>query len=197
MFSIIYTLNDDTKDTESIIRSIVSSTFSSKDVKSNVRLNVGVILFNLVFAGLSKCEVLNGKQTRNLPIAIPFLIPNCYLHVYTAILEYAVATNQTSQVSHLFSRVDGWVQEWQLPAAAQRQLLKTFAAVLEADGDKALAVKALIKYIQSYKSEASSYPAELEATVTQAVVNAVNSPVDAFGDRVSLLEVSAHHQQQC
>jgi hypothetical protein len=104
-------------------------------------------------------------------------------------LEYAVATNQTNQVSHWFNRVDGWVKEWQLSPASHRKLLKSFAAVLEADGDKGLAVKALIKYIQSYKNEAGSYPADVEAAVTQAVVNAINSPVDAFGDRVSLLEV--------
>jgi hypothetical protein len=61
LFSVIYTLNDDTKDTESIIRTIISSTFANKDVKAHVRLNVGVILFNLVFSGESKCEVLNGK----------------------------------------------------------------------------------------------------------------------------------------
>lgn len=109
---------------------------------------------------------------------------------YAALLEYAVATKQTKQVSHLAGRVDGWAKEWQLAPAAHRQLLKNFAAVQEADGNKALAVKALIKYIQSYKNEAGSYPAEVEALVTQAVVNAVNSPIDAFADRASLLEVS-------
>jgi hypothetical protein len=95
-------------------------------------------------------------------------------------------------VAHLFPRVDGWADAWQLSAEARRGLLKNFSAVLEAEGDKTLSVKALIKYIQSYRAETGSYPAEVEAQVAQALVNAVNSPVDAFADRVALLEVSAY-----
>jgi hypothetical protein len=93
-------------------------------------------------------------------------------------------------VAHLFSRVDAWADAWQLSAEARRGLLKNFSAVLQAEGDKALSVKALIKYIQSFKAETGSYPAEVEAQVAQALVNAVNSPVDAFADRVALLGVS-------
>lgn len=61
LFSVIYTLSDDTKDTEDIIRFIATTTFANKDVKPHVRLNVGVILFNLIFSGESKSQVLNGK----------------------------------------------------------------------------------------------------------------------------------------
>lgn len=106
------------------------------------------------------------------------------------ILAYSIATQQTGLVAHLFSRVDAWADAWQLSAEARRGLLKNFSAVLQAEGDKALSVKALIKYIQSFKAETGSYPAEVEAQVAQALVNAVNSPVDAFADRVALLEVS-------
>ena len=63
MFSVIYTLSDDTKDTASIISSIATSTTSSQNDKPIVRLAVLVTLFNLIFDASSKCEVLVGKQT--------------------------------------------------------------------------------------------------------------------------------------
>mgnify|MGYP006197951385 CR=1 FL=1 len=34
------------------------------------------------------------------------------------------------------------------------------------------------------------YPAEVEKLITTAVLSAINSPLDAFGDRIALLEVS-------
>ena len=100
-----------------------------------------------------------------------------------------MVTKQTRQVAHLFSRVDGWTQEWGVPVESQRRLLKNFVDVMEAEGDKSVAVKALVKYIQSYKGDAKSYPVEVEACVTQAVIAAINSQADAFSDRAALLEV--------
>ena len=55
-----------------------------------------------------------------------------------------MVTKQTRQVAHLFSRVDGWTQEWGVPVESQRRLLKNFADVMEAEGDKSVAVKALV-----------------------------------------------------
>lgn len=81
------------------------------------------------------------------------------------------------------------MREWKMSVDSHRKLLKNFADVMEAEGDKSVAVKALVKYIQSYKGDAKSYPAEVEACVTQAVLSAINSPVDAFSDRAALLEV--------
>ena len=63
IFSIIYTLSDDTKDTASIISSIIAATCANKEMKPHARLSVAVILFNLIFAAESKCEVLNGKKS--------------------------------------------------------------------------------------------------------------------------------------
>ncbi len=57
----IYTLNDDTKDTVTIIRNIVRVVSSDKENKPRVRLNVLTVLFNIIFSGESKSEVLNGE----------------------------------------------------------------------------------------------------------------------------------------
>ena len=62
VFSVLYTLNDDSKDTSVIISSIVNSITVNKDSKPKLRLNVLVVLFNLIFAAESKCEVLNGEE---------------------------------------------------------------------------------------------------------------------------------------
>lgn len=107
-----------------------------------------------------------------------------------AILEYALATKQTQLVAHFFNKVDDWSASWGLSVAASRKLLQNFAAMLEQEGDKSVTTKALVKYFQTYKSDNASYPAEVEKLITTAVLSAVNSPVDAFADRVALLEVS-------
>lgn len=61
MFSVIYTLNDDTKETAEIIRSIVNKISANKDNKPRTRLNVLIVLFNIIFAPESKSEVINGE----------------------------------------------------------------------------------------------------------------------------------------
>lgn len=62
MFSLIYTLNDDTKDTADIIRLIVNKISANKEVKPRTRLTVLIVLFNIIFSGESKSEVINGKE---------------------------------------------------------------------------------------------------------------------------------------
>ena len=62
LFSVVYTLNDDTKETATVIRNIVRAVSSNKENKPRVRLNVLAVLFNIIFAGESKSEVLNGKM---------------------------------------------------------------------------------------------------------------------------------------
>lgn len=105
-------------------------------------------------------------------------------------MEYAVATKQAQLVAHFFNKVDDWSSSWDLSVEATRKLLQNFSAVLEQVGDKTETTKALIKYFQTYKSDNARYPAEVEKLITTAVLSAVNSPVDAFADRVALLEVS-------
>ena len=108
-------------------------------------------------------------------------------------MNYALATKQTNQVAHLFSRVEGWFQSWELSVENQRNILQSFAAVLEIEGEKSLAVKALILYIESFKNETAAYPSEVEKRVVTAVVNAINSSLDSFADRTALLEVNIYY----
>ena len=107
-------------------------------------------------------------------------------------MEYALATQQTNLVAHFAAKVDEWVSAWNLSVEASRVLLRNFALVLEKEGDKSVAVKALVKYFQTYKNETGNYPAEVEKLIQTAVISAINSPLDAFGDRIALLEVNFH-----
>lgn len=134
----------------------------------------------------SSCDILSALMPK---------LHSIYLCTITAILEYAVATKQTQLVAHFFNKVDDWSAAWGLSVIATRKLLQNFSAVLEQEGDKSVTTKALVKYFQTYKSDSASYPAEVEKLITTAVLSAVNSPVDAFADRVALLEVSNafHH----
>ena len=117
------------------------------------------------------------------------LFLTCSFCLLSAILEYAVATKQTRLVAHLFSKLDEWTVAWELDVVSTRNLLQNFAAVLEVEGDKSQSLKALIKYFQTYQQESGGYTAEVEQKITTAVLGAINSPVDAFADRVALLEV--------
>lgn len=119
------------------------------------------------------------------------MYPSPFPPLTTAILEYSLATQQTSLVAHFSQKADSWIEAWGLTVDASRVLLRNFALVLEKESDKSVAVKALVRYFQTYKNEAGSYPAEVEKLITTAVLSAINSPLDAFGDRIALLEVSS------
>ena len=119
------------------------------------------------------------------------MYPSPFPPLTTAILEYSLATQQTSLVAHFSQKADSWIEAWGLTVDASRVLLRSFALVLEKESDKSVAVKALVRYFQTYKNESGSYPAEVEKLITTAVLSAINSPLDAFGDRIALLEVSS------
>ena len=61
--------------------------------------------------------------------------------------------------------------------------------MLEQEGDKSQSVKAQVQFFNTYKSDNCAYTAEVEKMMTSAVLSAINSPLDAFADRVALLEV--------
>lgn len=61
LFSIIYSLGDESVESSAIIRSIVATLISNKQTHPKRRLNALVVLFNLTFSAESKLEVLNGK----------------------------------------------------------------------------------------------------------------------------------------
>jgi hypothetical protein len=188
IFSIIYTLSDEIGDTSTIIQSIVAAISSNTEVKTKARLNLMVALFNIIFAGSSKCDVLNGREI--LSFLFLFLISYVLWLLFLGILLYAVATKQTQLVTHFFDKVDHWFSSWDLPLDCTRTVLKNFSSVLALEQDRTNYVKAQIKYFQTFNQSANSqYGAEVEQMITTAALNAISSPVDAFAERSELLEV--------
>jgi hypothetical protein len=62
LFSIIYSLGDESSEIPAIIKSIVNKITQDKSAASARRqLNALVVLFNLTFSAESKLEILNGK----------------------------------------------------------------------------------------------------------------------------------------
>ncbi len=60
LFSTMYTLGETNNETSEIISAIVTALVSDLKMKPALRLRILVILFNLVFLGPSKYQVLNG-----------------------------------------------------------------------------------------------------------------------------------------
>ena len=61
------------------------------------------------------------------------------------------------------------------------------AEVLTNDGQYSLAVKFLSRYLKTLKNE--SLPSDIELFTSNALLNAIKSPVQCFNDRNELLEV--------
>lgn len=101
-------------------------------------------------------------------------------------MTYALAASLTSLAAHLAERVDGWIVSWELSAAQQRELFKHLAKVLSAENQHAQSLQVTIKYLQTHKDQALS--AEALAVLQTALISAVQSPLEAFNDRVALYE---------
>lgn len=67
-------------------------------------------------------------------------------------------------------------------------MFKIVASALEKDGQHSQSLRVLTRYFQTFQSE-TSLSTEVEQLMRTAVINAVNSPVDSFQDRLVLLEV--------
>jgi hypothetical protein len=104
-------------------------------------------------------------------------------------LNYATEANLFSLVSHFHTRLEDWISSWTLTIDQQRSLFKIVSSALVKDGQHSQALRVLTKYFQTFKSE-SNVSSEVEQLMKTAVVNAVNSPVESFQDRMILLEVS-------
>lgn len=163
MFSLLYTLGEGNNESPEIVNSIISAIISNQETQTKIRLSVLVILFNLLFVGETKFIVLK------------------------AIFDYAKATKQTTLVTHFHTRVEDWIETWHINVESQRILLQMVSAALEQEGQHSLALGLRIKYFSSYKND-ESYPAEVEALITTAVLSAIKSPVSSFADRTALLE---------
>jgi hypothetical protein len=185
LFSIIYSLGDQSFESPAIIRSIINKLVSNKKDGATRRLNALVVLFNLSFSVESKLEVLNGKRINIRPfLCLPYLFS-----FFLAILNYATEANLFSLVSHFHTRLEDWISSWTLTVDQQRSLFKIVSSALVKDGQHSQALRVLTKYFQTFKSE-SNISSEVEQLMKTAVINAVNSPVESFQDRMILLEVS-------
>lgn len=163
LFSIIYSLGDESSESLAIIRLIINKLTSDKAHHAKRRLNALVVLFNLTFSAESKLEVLN------------------------AIFNYASETGLFGSVAHFHTRIEDWISSWALTVDQQRALFKIVSTALEKDGQHSQALRVLTRYFQTFRTEAT-LSAEVEQLMKTAVINAINSPVDSFQDRLVLFE---------
>ncbi len=148
-----------------LIRIIIARIIANKTTETERRLNALIVLLNLTFEVPSKLEA-----------------------VY-AIFNYAMETNLIDRVAHFHTRINDWIISWKLNADQQRKLLR-IASLALTNGNQSAQAQALrlnIRYFQTFKNEAIS--ADVDNLMKTSVISAINSPVDAFSDRCSLLEV--------
>jgi translation initiation factor 3 subunit M len=102
-------------------------------------------------------------------------------------LNYANESNLFGLVAHFHNRIEDWISAWALNVDQQRALFRIVSSALEKDGQHSSALRILTRYFQTFKSE-TKLSADVEQLMKTAVINAINSPVDSFQDRVILLE---------
>lgn len=163
LFSILYSLGDASNESPAIIRSIISKLTSNKENEPKRRLGALVVLFNLTYSAESRLEVLN------------------------AVCSYAVDTQLISSISHLHTRIDDWMTTWSLTLSQKRALLLTFTRLLEQVGLQKQSLTISTQYFKTFQQEVT-IDAQVEELMIKAVVNAVNSPPEAYSDRSALLE---------
>lgn len=138
---------------------------ANKNSQTERRLNALVVLLNLTFEVPSKLEAIY------------------------AIFAYAMDTGLVERVSHFHTHINDWIISWKLDAEQQRKLLRVASQALMRGNlcAQAQALRLNIRYFQTFKNEAIS--PEVDILMKSSVISAINSPVDAFGDRCALLEV--------
>lgn len=109
----------------------------------------------------------------------------------TATIAYSKLTKQTGLIAHFHSKLDKWFSAWGLSIEQQRVLLHAMAEVLEAEKQTSDALALLIRFFKTFNRTdgAAQYPAEVQQLISGAVLSAIKSPLNAFADRVALLEV--------
>jgi len=88
-------------------------------------------------------------------------------------------------VSKFHNRIVPWADEWNLSVERRRELFKLASDVLQKDGQESSALHFLVKYLTTFED----YPSEVLASVTNAVISAIKSPIPSFTDRIALYEV--------
>ncbi len=158
-------MTENSQESVALIRIIIARIIANKTTETERRLNALIVLLNLTFEVPSKLEA-----------------------VY-AIFNYAMETNLIDRVAHFHTRINDWIISWKLNADQQRKLLR-IASLALTNGNQSAQAQALrlnIRYFQTFKNEAIS--ADVDNLMKTSVISAINSPVDAFSDRCSLLEV--------
>ena len=165
IFSVIFTLGETSQESVVAIREIIRVLTADRAAHVDRRLMVLIVLFNLVFTVESKVEVL------------------------LAIFKYASETSQLASVSHFTAYVTSFVAAWKLSHEQQRHVLRTISSILEKDGHYAdIVLSYNIRYLQTFKSDNAPINADVDAFMKQSVLQAINSPVEAFQERASLLD---------
>eukprot|EP00981_Chlorochromonas_danica_P016202 scaffold16029_cov179-Ochromonas_danica.AAC.2 len=162
IFSIIY-LQGREEEESAMVKAVITSLTANKTQVPRRRLSVLVVLFNLIYKVESKVDIL------------------------LAIFNYAIATGLTNLVAQLSSRVEEWIAAWGLSATQQRPLLKVLGELLQADKQGEQSLQVIIRYLQTFKGQALDR--EAQQTVVTALVQAVQSPLEVFSDRLALHDV--------
>lgn len=102
--------------------------------------------------------------------------------------KYATDANLLHLMTHLHGRVKEWTAEWNLTLEQERELLQIHALALQQSGQAVEALRVIVTYLNTFKSENNLAP-EILTLMRAALIYAINSPVDAFKDRCALLEV--------
>lgn len=147
-----------------VVQKAVEALISRTDAKTKLRLRVLVTLFNMSFSGQAKHYVIS------------------------AIMRYALVTGQTALVLPYHARVVAWAAEWALTAVDKRGLFLLTSDVLTTAKETSLALGFFVLYLSTFSRDAA-LPADAHALAISAVISAIKSPVPAFNDRSTLLEV--------
>jgi translation initiation factor 3 subunit M len=166
--SIMFTLGEGVN-TDEIIKQMIDVLTSNSSVNTQVaRLRSLVSIFNLISSSQSKYDV------------------------FTGIIKYSIATKQTNAISHYHSRVQDWIESWDLTTNDKRSLFLNVAEMLAQDEQLSHALNYRIRYLETFSGE--SFGNDALPIAIDTVVRAIKSPIAVFGDRNAILECISARQ---
>ena len=83
--------------------------------------------------------------------------------------------------------MEEWITSWALTIEQQRSVFKVVSSALEKDGQHSASLRVLTRYFQTFKKD-TTIAKDVEELMKTAVLNAINSPVESFSDRMMLLD---------
>lgn len=168
IFSIMFSLGEGVNTIE-IVKQMVDVLSSNSSVNTQVaRLKSLVSIFNLTSSSQSKYDV------------------------FTGIIKYSIATKQTNAISHYHSRVQDWVESWDLATKYKRSLFLNIADMLTQDGQLSHALNYRIRYLETFAGE--SFGNDALPIAIDTVVGAIKSPIAVFSYRNAILECISSSQ---